>query len=256
MDTEKQDRKINWGRGNVPTWLKMLVAVAVVLLLTLVLFRVRTFEVSGNSRYSLEEITQASGITDGDILLGVNKTRTASRLLVKLPYLEKVVIRKSLPGTIQFEVEECSAQMIAVSEFSTYWTMNAEGKLLEEVDAPDESENSAYPVIVGPLLTLPTGGDIAVFNDSASGALGITIANAVSDTGLSGKISEINVEAAGDVYLVYEKRLEVHLGDGSDAEYRLQYFKAILSQLDETASGLVDISFSAGEQAIFHPIVS
>ena len=51
---------------------------------------VETFEVSGNVRYTAEEVAEASGITKGDILMAVNKTRTASRLLVKLPYVEEV----------------------------------------------------------------------------------------------------------------------------------------------------------------------
>lgn len=61
--------------GRFPTWAKMLVAVAVVLLFSLIFFRVRSFEVSGNVRYTAEEVTEASGITNGDILMAVNKPK-------------------------------------------------------------------------------------------------------------------------------------------------------------------------------------
>lgn len=256
MDTGEQNKKrIDWRRGNFPTWLKLVLAVAVVMMLLLVLFRVRTFEVSGNVRYSVDEIAQASGITQGDILMGINKTRTASRLLVKLPYLEEVVIHKSLPGTVSFEVRECTAVAIAVSEYGTFWSMNGEGKLLEEVEDPDETGNSAYPLITGPLLTLPTGGDPAVFLDSALGSTALGLAKDVEDVGLTGSIQEINVENPEDIYMLYQDRIELHLGNGSDGEYKLQYFKAVLSSLEPDASGVLDMSFSTGEQAIFHPIV-
>ena len=59
MDSSPQTRR--WNRGGFPTWAKMLVAVAVVLLFSLVFFRVRTFEVSGNVRYTAEEVAEASG---------------------------------------------------------------------------------------------------------------------------------------------------------------------------------------------------
>lgn len=255
MDQNQQNQKnIDWTRGGFPTWGKMLVAVAVVLLLMLVFFRVRTFEVEGNVRYSLEEISEASGLSEGDILMGVNKTSTASRLLVKLPYLEEVVIEKALPGTIRFTVKECTAAAMVASEFSTYWLINEEGKLLEEIDAPDESSDSAYPLINGAVLTMPFGGETAEFDDTSKGTLAMELLSAVIDTGLSGKVSEINVENGASAYLIYEDRLEVRLGDGSDAAYKLQYLKAVVGEIGTEQKGALDLSFSTGETAIFHPI--
>ena len=255
MDQNQQTQKnIDWTRGGFPTWGKMLVAVAVVLLLMLVFFRVRNFEVEGNVRYSLEEISEASGLGEGDILMGVNKTSTASRLLVKLPYLEEVVIEKALPGTIRFTVKECTAEVMAVSEFSTYWLLDEEGKLLEEVEEPDENAASAYPLITGTLLTMPFGGEMAEFDDSARGELAMELLSAVMNTGLSGKISEINVADTTAVYVIYDGRLEVRLGDGSDGEYKLQYLKAVVNEIGEGQKGALDLSFSTGETAIFHPI--
>ncbi len=256
MDSNNRAQKdIDWTRGAFPTWAKMLIAVAVVLLMMLVLFRVSTFEVSGNVRYSLEEIADASGLTEGDILMGVNKTSTASRLLVQLPYLEEVVIYKELPGTVRFEVKECTAVGIAESEFGTYWTLNRESKLLEEVEEPDEDGESAYPVIKGVQVSLPTAGDDALFADEYRGELVMALLAAVDDVDLHGEIREVNVEDDQDVYVVYDGRIEVHLGDGNQAEYKLQYLLAVLPKLAEDASGLLDLSFSVGEQAVFHPIV-
>lgn len=257
MDSNNNPQKeIDWTKGAFPAWAKMLVAVAIVLLMMLVFFRVRTFEASGNVHYTLEEIAEASGITEGDILMGVNKTSTASRLLVKLPYLEQVIIHKELPGTVRFEVRECTAAAIGESEFSTFWTMNEKGKLLEEVESPDEDSNSAYPVISGAYLTLPTGGDIAVYDDVYRGELAMRVLSAVLDTELLSKIDEINVEDTEDVYLLYDERIEVHLGSGDEAEYKLQYFKSVLSSLEDGVSGVMDLSFATGEKAIFHPLVS
>lgn len=252
-NSQNMQKDIDWTKGGLPTWAKMVISVAVVLLLMLVFFRVRSFEVSGNVRYSADEIAEASGITQGDILLGVNKTSTASRLLVKLPYLEQVIIEKRLPGTIRFEVKECVAVGAAASEFGTYWLLNEEGKLLEEAGEVDDGADFAYPVIEGILIDLPTGGDIVSFSDVLRGRIAMDVLRAVTDTGLSGNISVINVEDDSGVYLIYDGRLEVRLGNAEDAEYKLQYFKAVLSKLDDNATGAVDLSFSGGERAVFHP---
>lgn len=254
MEQNQQTQKnIDWTRGGFPTWAKMLVAVAVVLLLMLVLFRVRTIEVAGNVRYTEEEIAEASGLGEGDILMGVNKTSTASRLLVNLPYLKQVVIEKALPGTIRLVVEECTAQGMAVSDYGTYWLINQEGKLLEEVERPQDEAQSAYPLINGVYLTMPFGGEMAQFGDKEKGKLALTLLNQVEAAGLTGKISEINLE--NTVYLIYENRIEVRLGDGSDGAYKLEYLKAVVGQLGETQRGALDLSFATGETAIFHPAV-
>lgn len=257
MDQNQQTQKdIDWTRGGFPTWGKMLVAVAVVLLLMLVFFRVRTFEVSGNVRYTAQEIAEASGLGEGDILMGINKTKTASRLLIKLPYLEEVVIEKALPGTVRFTVKECTAAGKAESEFGTCWLMDQEGKLLEEIENPNESAYSAYPLITGVLLTIPTGGDMAKYDDPARGEIAMTVLSAVRNTGLAGKITEISVEDSSAVYVLYEDRIKVQLGDGSDGEYKLKYLLAVIEEIGKDEKGVLDLSFSTGETAIFHPLAA
>ena len=254
MDQNQQKQKnIDWSRGGFPTWAKMLVAVAVVLLLMLVLFRVRNFEVEGNIRYTPEEIFEASGLGEGDILMGVNKTSTASRLLVKLPYLKQVTIEKALPGTIRFTVEECTAQGMAMTDYGTYWVINREGKLLEEVDGPQEGERPAYPLITSVHLALPFAGELAEFDQDGLGNLALELLNQVEAAGLASRISEINLEDPTAVYLIYDDRLEVRLGDGYDGAYKLAYLKAVVGEIGETQKGALDLSFSTGETAIFHP---
>ena len=252
MDSSPQTRR--WNRGGFPTWAKMLVAVAVVLLFSLVFFRVRTFEVSGNVRYSADEVAEASGITSGDILIAVNKTRTASRLLVKLPYIEEVRVYKEMPGTVRFEISECTAVTAAKSEFSTYWLMTKDGKLLEEVDSREDPKLSGIPVIEGISLTLPTLGKQAEFDDALSGETALALIGAISDTGLQSSVSEVNLEDPSNITLQYGSDLTVWLGDGSDGDYKLRYLLAVQEQLTAGKRGILDLSFSSGEQAVFHPL--
>ena len=254
MDTQRTPQTHGWNRGGFPTWAKMLVAVAVVLLFSLVFFRVRTFEVSGNVRYSTDEVAEASGITSGDILIAVNKTRTASRLLVKLPYIEEVRVYKEMPGTVRFEISECTAVTAAKSEFSTYWLMTKDGKLLEEVDSREDPKLSGIPVIEGISLTLPTLGKQAEFDDALSGETALSLVRAISDAGLLSSVSEVNLEDPSNITLQYGSDLTVWLGDGSDGDYKLRYLLAVQEQLTAGKRGVLDLSFSSGEQAVFLPL--
>ena len=246
MEQQAQKEEALQERG-LPMWGKTLVGVAVVLLLMLLLFRVRSFDVSGSTRYSAEEVMEASGITLGDVLMGVNKTKVASRILVKLPYVEQVEVSKSLPGTVSIQLVECEALVTAEAETGTKWLLNAQGKILERVD-----EESAYPLIQGALLQLPFAGDQAAFDDLTLGSQAMEIAAQVAAAGLSDSVRTIHVGEKN--YLNYENRIQVELGDGTDIPYRLEYLKAALSRLTETARGTLDLSFSTGSQAIFHPL--
>ena len=247
----QQAQEERWSRSGIPMWGRTLIAVAVVVLLLLVFFRVDRFEVEGNVRYSVEEVADASGITIGDVLMGVNKTKAASRIIVGLPYVQQVVVHKVLPGTVRFSLVECKAMAAAQSEFGKVWLVNADGKLLESLD---NSENIGYPLIQGPVLDLPTGGDPVTFDDPEAGELGMQTAAELTAAGVSDQITIIDVSDPASIKLSYQDRIEVQLGDGTDLQYRIQYMIGALEKLSGNAKGVLDLTFALGEQAVFHPL--
>ena len=74
-----------------------------------VFFQVETVAVTGNSRYSQEEIIKATGIQTGDNLFRMNKYQIAHQVLQGLPYVEELTIRRALPSTIVITVKEWDA---------------------------------------------------------------------------------------------------------------------------------------------------
>ena len=250
---EKQEQKRSWIRTGLPMWARTLVAVGAVLLLILVFFRVDEFEVSGNVRYTAEEVADASGVTKGDVLMGVNKTQAASRILIKLPYVQQVEVAKVLPGAVRFTVVECQAVMAAESEFGTVWLMNEDGKLLEKLD---NDEEIAYPFIQGVVLDLPTAGDPAVFEDPERGEAAMEAVREIRAARQQEHIRIVDVTDLEQIALSYDDRVEVRLGDGGDLAYKLQYMAAAMERLGDSAHGALDVSFSTGDRAVFHPLES
>ena len=70
----------------------------------------------------------------------------------------------------------------------------------------------------------------------------------------SAEVSEIDVSDMENVTLRYGNSLTVQLGDGSDGTYKLRYLAAVAGQLEAGRQGILDLSFSSGEQAVFHPL--
>lgn len=112
MASPRNKRKRKRGKGRLGPLFKLLCAGAVAVALTMgatVFFQVETVAVTGNSRYSQEEIIKATGIQTGDNLFRMNKFQIAHQVLQGLPYVEELTIRRALPSTIVLTVKEWDA---------------------------------------------------------------------------------------------------------------------------------------------------
>ena len=71
-------------------------------------FRIDDIEISGNSRYSNEQIAAAAQIKAGDNLFFLNKYDAAARIRQQLPYVETVQFRRVLPSKLVVQVIDLS----------------------------------------------------------------------------------------------------------------------------------------------------
>jgi len=67
-------------------------------------FRVNKIVVSGQERYTAEQIQEASKVQIGDNLFMLNRHDLAGRIVEKLPYIETLHINRKFPSTLVIEV--------------------------------------------------------------------------------------------------------------------------------------------------------
>ena len=109
----------------------VVVTAGIVLSLT-VLFHVDEIMVTGESRYTQEEIVQVSQLKTGENLF-MNDTRgAAERIQSSLPYVGSVRISRKLPGTLVIQVDDVMVAG-AVQYNNGYLVVGANGKALEQV---------------------------------------------------------------------------------------------------------------------------
>ena len=111
--------------------MSVLLAAAAVVVACVVFFRINSVEVSGNVRYTAEEIVEASGIVTGDNLIALSRSRVSAAICTKLPYVEYVNIKKVLPDGVVLRVSERVAAA-SVESAEGRWLISAQGKLLEK----------------------------------------------------------------------------------------------------------------------------
>ena len=84
--------------------LSMLVICGAIVAALTLFFRVNTVVVSGQQRYTQQQILDASGIQTGDNLFLLNKYDVANQIIGELPYIETIRINRKLPDTLLVEV--------------------------------------------------------------------------------------------------------------------------------------------------------
>lgn len=162
MAAGRKQHKHRRGKGRLGKVLQLLCILAVLAALTVgatVFFQVEQIEVSGNQRYTSEEIVAATGIQTGDNLFRMNKFSIQDHVLEEMPYVEDILIRRKLPSTITIAVQEWDAVArvlpnpgwtapvpeveegeedppVPVATQQT-WLISVGGKLLEEAPAED-----------------------------------------------------------------------------------------------------------------------
>lgn len=94
---------------------------ALILALT-ILFKVEAIEVQGISRYSTEEVTEASGLEKGDNLFLADLGAAEKAVESKLPYVKAAHISLSLPDTFVIDVEEDHAAAPLLTKTNTSWS--------------------------------------------------------------------------------------------------------------------------------------
>ena len=221
----------------------MLVAAAVVLA-CVVFFRVNDLEVSGNVRYTAEEIVGASGIETGDNLIVLSRSRVSASICTKLPYVENVSIKKVLPDKVVLRVSERVAAA-SVESPEGRWLISAQGKLLEPDDGAIKSVR-----ITGLTAIVPyAGGMLQVSGEEEATLNYVTqLLMQLESHGWLEQCTALDCTAASFMMLNYGI-YQVKLPRGGDYDYYLNLTESALASgsILEGVGGSLDLTVVEGK---------
>ena len=258
-------------RRGVFAWklISMAAVVAAVFLGLSVFFRVDTITVAGADKYTPWMIREAAGVEPGDALLSIGKARVASRIRMKLPYVDDIKVGIRLPGTVEIQVTELQVTYSIEDENGGWWLISAEGRAVEPVSL---EKALGYTRIEGLAIRTPTAGEpvqavpgrivdpdegTAVEMDQTDAdqqlsAL-IKVMTGLEKNRIIGQITKIDMTSVLDIRLEYPQLLTVRLGDDDRLEYKINYLAAAVKQLEANQSGELDLTLEYTEDAVFTP---
>lgn len=219
---------------------------AIVVALTL-FFRVDTIVITGEERYTEQEILDATGIQTGDNLYLMNKNDVAGRMVTALPYLKTVRINRKLPDTLLIEVEECGTPLAVVQD-GFAWLVSPGDKAGGKIKVVDQLEAAAagdYGVIDGCALLAPSvGGQLALATEYVSQQESlVALLLALEGEGMLDQVDAIHLGDLSTLTMDYAGRFTVQLNYGADYIYKLRYLAATLDrdEIQDNMSGTFDM---------------
>ena len=215
----------------------VVVCAAAVLALTL-FFKVESVEVTGNSRYSAQEIQDACGVSLGDNLYLLSKPDMVQRLHQQLPYIDEVRITRRLPNTLCVQVTEFST-VYAVEQEGTVWLLTSGGKIVETA-----AERGDTPLIDGCELLAPSlGGDVSFALELQNRQESLfALLTALESAELTGDVRAIHLGDPTVLSMDYTERFTVEMPYGADYPRLLRYLTLVIEELETNLTGVIDLT--------------
>lgn len=219
-------------------------------------FDVKSVTVTGNTRYSHDDIAQVSGIFRGQLIFSVDKSQAARNILSVFPYIREVDIDRSF-DKVTIKVTE--ARVIGAVAVGGHWiVVGDDGRGIEKIVIDRERPPRYMYFENAEVLSDKTGEKL--LDDRSLNAI-LELQSAFSTYGLT-DVSIINLEDTSDLYIVWKNQIKILLGNDSNLTYQVRFVTSSLPQLLEkhgqTVHAVYDVSaFSDPKnlhpQAVFTP---
>lgn len=215
----------------------VVVCAAAVLALTL-FFKVESVEVTGNSRYSAQEIQDACGVQLGDNLYLLSKPDMVQRLHQRLPYIDEVRITRSLPNTLRVQVTEFTT-VYAVEQEGTVWLLTSGGKIVETA-----AERGDTPLIDGCELLAPSlSGDVSFALELQNRQESLfALLTALESAELTEGVRAIHLGDPTVLTMDYTERFSVEMPYSADYPRLLRYLTLVIEELETNLTGVIDLT--------------
>lgn len=243
------------GRGSFGFLYKLLsvlvICTAIPAAMTL-FFRVDEIVVTGQKRYTAEEIRAASGVEPGSNLYLLNKYGIVRSILRELPYIENIRVNRKLPDTLVIEVQE-SGRPFALVQDGSAWLVSVNGKIVEQLP---EGQAGSYGRISGCELLAPSvGTNIALATEySLQQSSLLDLLAALDGAGLTENVDGIRMDDLSDLNMDYMGRFTVRMAYGADYEWELKKLTLTLAddKIQSNMTGTIDLRLES-ERVFFIP---
>ena len=244
-------------RGPLGPGKRLLILIVCILLMAAItaafciflVFKVAEIQVTGDSVYSAQEITDLCGYEIGENLVFLTTEDREQRLESQLPYVQEAQITRHLPNTLEIHITGAQVQASVETAGGWLWVSD-QGKILELGTAPAEGTM----MIRGyPSLTSQPGQFLSAEDQTLQAVL-MEILGKLSDLEILEDCTRLDLTDLYDIRLWYQDRVECKLGSTAGVAYKLEFARKLFTEspgIGAQETGVLDLSYADTHNAGF-----
>lgn len=214
--------------------------------------KIKSFEISGDTKYMVGELVSASGIRRGDYLYRIDESKAEKQLLEECPFLAEVEINKKFPNKICFEVEERNPQWY-LDIAKEFYVLDYDMLVLLETSDEDSLKERGLTKLVLPQIEKIMCGEYPEFasEDEISLTKTLEIIDVFRNHSIKSRLTYLDISNRFSIKMKIDDIYDVDLGDMSNIDKKFSMLLQMLER-DEVKSsaggkftvvGALDISF-------------
>ena len=226
-------------QSRAPVFLVILIVlVLMVVLSTTVFFNIETVKITGSSKYSHEDILNASGISAGDNLFRTNLKKVSQKIEKQLVYVGHAEVSRANATTLAIDITPATPVANFITENGNVFLISDEEKILDSFEEPRAGLYNFYGTNPKPGLlpgtyytsedkkkdeTVKTVIDFLVKNTSdKQDKTSENDTDELFDDLIAG-ITAINVAERSSIIIIYDDRANIEIGNVNDIDYKLRF---------------------------------
>lgn len=225
LRTESKRRRRSAAR--IVTTFLLVVAVLAVLFgaIYFFFFRISDMRVVGSVRYSSEDIFKVAGVSKGDHLYSFSSRVAGDRLKKYLPYIKSLTVKRDMPGTITFTVEEYSPRFYSFV-YGRTCVLSGDLTVLELSDGTDRREDLCFLAL--PAVKRAVCGEKLVFRSEIDSTHVYSVVEYLLASDLAGRMTAVIASDTYSLSMECDRKYLMNFGNYSECEIKLRLASVIL----------------------------
>lgn len=199
-------------------------AIIFAILSVTVFFNVETAVVKGSSKYTVEQIIEASGINGGDNMIRKNMGKAEGKITSQLIYIETAEVKRKLPSTVEIAVTPC-VETACMQKDGGFFVVSETGKILKLSEDVQEGLIIFYGA--NPAENMDVGMKFASEDENKTEVIYDLLSR--RDSEFVSKITSFDVTDRLNISCVYEDRINIELGVISEIDYKFRLAEEIIT---------------------------
>ena len=237
--------------------LRRIAAVLVFLLLAagvaatfILFFHIKAIDVKGRLEiYTKQEIIDASGLKLNDSMFGFTSKGVENKITGTLPYVSRVVIKRTLPSMVMIQVTEADNALVLPYQPKGYLFLSRSLQIIRTSEGYSGKALEIYGI--KPISLTP--GDILEDEEVQHIQILSEMLDKMESHQILSAATALNVSDRLNLEIIYDNRIYALLGTSSNLERKIRMLEEMVTnQLGKTERGKLDLSVAG--KATFSPL--